>query len=352
MNKQDNPPSDDIYAERIFIDGVPIDGTATYGFGYGAGNQISEVTGNTSFLGVAVPKNQRCHPIPFDTSGMYLTGLAEQSTIEFTFRIFIEVFPNTSNEALLVLATDSPPFDPLALEIYSRVITELPPCVPVYMNASGKWWQKVARVIANVAPIAGNALNTVLPGAGMAGNAVQFLANKLADIKVDEKQIKKQINKLADNDKTGMIMRYKPVQRKTVPSPNARKKNKKKQQPKRQAFPIIHNCDEETFEDETLEALSPDSYNDIACEQCGVVMNDNRELCTLHIFKEGDDCFATICDGNSIWSPRQIKVALRQIFPEDIDGRSVRSKLYVRGEQFGLNETDILNAVLSALPEN
>jgi hypothetical protein len=110
--------------------------------------------------------------VPYHTSGIFLTGLSNQSTFTVTLKTWWEYCPSVHDDAgsaLIYLAQPSPDYDPLALELYKAASAQLPVAVPVGMNAAGDFWDWCLGAIATVAPIVGNVL---LPGVGgLAGSA-------------------------------------------------------------------------------------------------------------------------------------------------------------------------------------
>ncbi len=110
---------------------------------------------------------------PFDLSGAYFTGLSEQTTLNVTVRWFVERQPTIQNPDLLVLATPSAGYDPLALEIYTRAMAHQPPGVMISENPLGEWFKKVLKGVSDWAPKIGTALGAIgVPGAATIGNLV------------------------------------------------------------------------------------------------------------------------------------------------------------------------------------
>jgi len=112
--------------------------------------------------------------MPFDITGAYFTGLSNSTTLVVNCRWLIERCP-TSNEAdLVVLAQPSPCYDPMAFQIYSEVMRQMPPGVPQGENPLGEWFNQVLDVVAAGAPYLGAAVggafaNPVAGGAIGAG---------------------------------------------------------------------------------------------------------------------------------------------------------------------------------------
>jgi len=90
--------------------------------------------------------------------------------------VYIERFPDQTVPDLVVLAYPSPPFDPVAQEIYTAVMNDMPVGVMVKENGLGDWFagaiQKASAVIGPVlsmmphpaAKAAGAAMSLVAPG--------------------------------------------------------------------------------------------------------------------------------------------------------------------------------------------
>jgi len=103
--------------------------------------------------------------IPFDSVGSYFTGLSPSSTLTLTVRIFLEQAPNY-NAQLMVLATPSADYDPLAFELYSQIISKLPISTKVADNASGDWYMDILRIVQPLATPLAKAVDTIAPGVG------------------------------------------------------------------------------------------------------------------------------------------------------------------------------------------
>jgi len=97
-------------------------------------------------------------PLPYDISGAIFAGLNPNSTLQVTTRYIIERIPAITDPNLLVLAREPCPFDPMILELYSRVMRELPVAVKVGENPLGEWFFDILQVLAGIAPAVGTAL--------------------------------------------------------------------------------------------------------------------------------------------------------------------------------------------------
>lgn len=108
--------------------------------------------------------------VPFNTSGVFLTGLSSGTTLRLKVKVYVEAAPTWANPQLAVLATPSAAYDVHALELYSKAMNILPVAVPVGENAAGDWWKKVLKVVSMIAAPLGMAVG--LPGAGALGSGL------------------------------------------------------------------------------------------------------------------------------------------------------------------------------------
>lgn len=113
---------------------------------------------------------------PFNTSGVMLTGLNANSTFRVKVKIYVEQAPLPYQNDLVVLATPSAPYDPVALEAYSKALTHVPVAVVAGDNSFGDWFAGVADVLSKVALPISAALTPVLPAAPVIGAAVTTAA--------------------------------------------------------------------------------------------------------------------------------------------------------------------------------
>jgi hypothetical protein len=117
--------------------------------------------------------------LPYDTSGIHLTGLSYTTTLTVNVRWLIERMPSYVETDLVVLATPSANYDPLALELYTKCMADMPPGVMLKENPLGEWFRSALSKVADWAPKIGGALSTVIPGAGLIGNVVGGAAGKI-----------------------------------------------------------------------------------------------------------------------------------------------------------------------------
>lgn len=112
---------------------------------------------------------------PVHSTGMWFTGLSEETTITLTTNMYYEYFPNSKDVALVTMATPSAAYDPAALQMYSAIMGSLPIGVPAKDNGIGAWF---ADVVSKFGGMVGSALVPIFgPAAAGAGMAAQGMAN-------------------------------------------------------------------------------------------------------------------------------------------------------------------------------
>lgn len=140
-------------------------------------------------LALFPPQNQ---PYPFDCCGAVFSGLQNSSTLQLTSRYYIERLPAISDPNLLVLAREPCPYDPVIMELYSRVIRELPVGVRVADNPLGEWFFDILQALAGIAPAVGTALTPILGPAGpMIGTAIGTAGTAALQARKAKQQAKK-----------------------------------------------------------------------------------------------------------------------------------------------------------------
>jgi hypothetical protein len=139
-------------------------------------NVSAGVVSSTNLSGVPVfilPPNPG--HVPMNTTTQMFTGLSDQTTLTLRVRWVFERYPNDNQPEILVLATPSAAFDPIALEIYSRLMRKIPPGVMFKDNLDMDWWKTV---LAGLADVAGSGLMMMPhPLAQGAGGAIKLLRN-------------------------------------------------------------------------------------------------------------------------------------------------------------------------------
>jgi hypothetical protein len=130
---------------------------------------------------------------PFDISGVHFTGLSFSTTLTVNVRWIFERLPGPLELDLVVLATPSACYDPIALELYCQCMRDMPPGVMLKENPLGEWFANALSKVADWAPRVGGALNLIAPGAGAIGNAIgagSGAVSRYVQKKVDQKKEK------------------------------------------------------------------------------------------------------------------------------------------------------------------
>lgn len=120
--------------------------------------------------------------LPFDVHGAIFSGLSAQTTLQVTTRYYVERIPSANDANLLVLARPPTPYDPTILELYSRILSQLPVGCTVKENPLGEWFNDVLEAVIAYAPAVGAAFGGLGPafGAGISGGASQWLKSRQA----------------------------------------------------------------------------------------------------------------------------------------------------------------------------
>lgn len=125
--------------------------------------------------------------VPMNTTTAIFSGLTEQSSFTLRVRWIIERFPSDSQPDIISLATPTAPYDPVALEIYTRVMRRLPPGVMFKENPGMEWWgdvlNNIAKTVATGLSLTGN------PIAMGAGELINFVRKTIRDEDKDQKAI-------------------------------------------------------------------------------------------------------------------------------------------------------------------
>jgi len=144
------------------------------------------------------------HGFPWDVSGAVFAGLSAASTLQVTVKYYVERIPTISDPNLLVLCRQPPSYDPLALEIYSRVVAKLPVGCKVDENPLGEWFDTVMDIVAAGLPILGTSLATIFPPAALLGGALGATAAQIGKMNKDARNKNlKQSTAVLVNSKNG-----------------------------------------------------------------------------------------------------------------------------------------------------
>jgi hypothetical protein len=150
--------------------------------------------GNFRSFNVATDINPGRYYAPFNTSGMYFTGLSNSSTLRVNVKWLIETCPGP-NETLVTLAKAPSTYNFEALRLYSEIIEKLPVGVPFTENPSGEWFSEVLGIAGELAESA-SAINPLfmLLGKGLkTGRTIYDQISQAVDTKVKHMPKEKQV---------------------------------------------------------------------------------------------------------------------------------------------------------------
>lgn len=107
-----------------------------------------------SYTAAGVVSSQPIMQVPIHTAGARFLGLSPTSSFSITLNVYVETFPTVAESDILVLATPSAQYDPVALEIFSHALSKLPVGVMVCENNMGDFFSDaIATATQYLAPI-------------------------------------------------------------------------------------------------------------------------------------------------------------------------------------------------------
>jgi len=132
--------------------------------------------------GKVAPTDRRSVPgfrvMNFHTFGAIFSGLSDETTLILNQNAFIEKFPAVDDLEVLPLATPSAEYDPDVLDLYSRIVSDLPVAVPVRENGLGDWFFDAATTAAKyLGPVLSAMPHPLAKGAGV---VLTGMANSMA----------------------------------------------------------------------------------------------------------------------------------------------------------------------------
>jgi hypothetical protein len=146
----------------------------------GAGTVVCSLIANSVSTGLLYFATPQKHT-QFHTGGVLFQGLSNQSSLQVTYIAYIERFPSPENSLeadLVVLATPSPEYDIMALELYSQCISRMPVGVMVKENGLGDWFKgAVEKVTSIAAPVLGMIPHPAAQGLAIAARGVNQAVN-------------------------------------------------------------------------------------------------------------------------------------------------------------------------------
>jgi len=87
---------------------------------------------------------------PYHQSGAFFTGLSPNSSFLVRTIFYVERFPTPDEKDIVLLTKPSACHDPMALEIYDRMLKEMPVGVPVAENGLGDWFYDAISAVSPV----------------------------------------------------------------------------------------------------------------------------------------------------------------------------------------------------------
>jgi hypothetical protein len=115
---------------------------------------------------------------PYHQCGAIFEGLAPTASLQICLNIIVENFPSVTNRSLTPLMKPSAKFDPMALQLYSHAIGNMPVGVMVSENGLGEWF---ARTIREVEPFITPIASAIHPGLGVVSRGVGAAARGYLD---------------------------------------------------------------------------------------------------------------------------------------------------------------------------
>lgn len=140
----------------------------------GPGHGVDAETDHMTILGGALVSPatvSRKTVFPLNTTGIMMTGLHANGTFRLKYKVYVEFAPQPWQPDLATLATPSAPYDPIALEAYSKVLAQLPVGVEASQNGFGDWFRGLADIVSTIALPVSAALTPFFPAAPIVGAA-------------------------------------------------------------------------------------------------------------------------------------------------------------------------------------
>lgn len=213
---QDNPPTPVDYIQPIIALSQVSDSTQ----GVAATATSPPASANTNPLAVPVPyvvtsvsANMPPFKIyPIHLTGALFSGLSPSSSLTITWNVYIETFPDLASKDILVLATPSAEYDPIALQLYSHALTTLPIAVPSNWNGFGDWFADVVATITDFLTPGAAALG--MPGIAAISHGAGTLAKQYLAAPSPQQKVK--------------VLKAPPLNKKKNMNTNNKGKNKKR----------------------------------------------------------------------------------------------------------------------------
>jgi hypothetical protein len=169
------------------------------------GGALVSVAGQTNYN---YPRNNNVTST--NMHGAYFSGLPIQTTLYVSVRFYLETRPSQS-DPLITTSKCSYPADPMAIRLYSMIVSKMPSGVPVCENSIGEWFCDAVDFVSTAAIGLGDAFG--IKNASILGRVGKFAAGVG----------KKLIEKPSPNASNNASARGTTVQEAEYPRPRARK---------------------------------------------------------------------------------------------------------------------------------
>lgn len=92
---------------------------------------------------------------PLSCTGVWSSKYSTDQTFTLDFRQVLEIQPNGTATVDMSFASTCPPIDRLFMKLYKNMFSQIPPGVPVSMNAAGDWVRSILKIAKGVLPSLG-----------------------------------------------------------------------------------------------------------------------------------------------------------------------------------------------------
>lgn len=150
---------------------------------------------------------------PLSCTGVFSSRYSTDQTFTVDFRQILEILPTSNDATDLSFASTCRPVDRVFMKMYKQMYTEVPPGVPVGMNAAGDWCRTIIKIAKSILPTIG-----AMPG--IVGK-VATVASPIVHL-IDEK-----INKKLDT--SNRTLTVKQIKQSIMQNPKLRQAVKKQQ---------------------------------------------------------------------------------------------------------------------------
>jgi hypothetical protein len=158
---------------------TPVFVTREYG-GISSSVPFAEATGILSNYTVVTPSTDTAVLLPPNDSGAYkgrrsmkmaglhtkcsiFSGLHEETVLEVTVSTVVEKQPSGVDPDLLATVRRPPPHDPVAMELYYEIASQMPVAMLAADNPSGTLGEEVLATLGTITPVVGTALSFLFP---------------------------------------------------------------------------------------------------------------------------------------------------------------------------------------------